>query len=472
MEKPNNHQTGGALGTPIPLVNLARYEVDARVITDMAIYRRELEQLWARSWLLLGHDSEIPRSGDYMIRYMGDDAVIVTRDRDDQIQVMLNACTHRGMAVCRAEMGRANTFICPYHGWTFGLDGRLKMTPVANQRMEGNLLSRQELGLKKARVGIFCGMIFATFDGGAPPLEEFLGDAAWYLRLMYDRSGNGLEVLGPPQRWLIDGNWKLAAEQFVGGDAYHVMTLHRSIFEMGLIGNVADITADEAPGAMGWDIAFPEGHSFRCAPMDFSPIFGKERAEKMTAREKLLALPPPGMTPALVEEMFTRFDDEQLQMMADRPPTVGGLFPNVGTHNFLWPHPDGGILGAAYGLHAFIPRGPDRVEWWNWQLVEKDAPKELKDRIAETCIMAVGPTGMLEADDGECWPFMQRVAKGAEAGRGVTGVIKYHAMIGENRPGDWPPSAGGTVSEGFSKDDGQWAFWRRYNELMGDGAGE
>lgn len=466
MNSPNTSRIPLSRLDDLPLVDLDRHEVSARVLTDEDVYRRENEQLWKKSWLMLGHDSETPNAGDYMMRYMGEDIVIVNRDRRGQINVLLNSCAHRGMAVCRADMGRTNTFTCPYHGWTYGLDGELKGMPVANQQMEGNLLTKAELGLKRARVGTHCGLIFATFDANAPTLLEWLGDAAWYLTLMYGRTDNGVEVLGPPQRWVIEGNWKLAAEQFVGGDAYHVMTLHRSIFEMGLIGKVADITADSAPGAMGFDIGFPEGHSFRCAPMDFSPIFGKERASEMTAREKLLALPPPAMTPALVEQMLARFDDDQLQMLADRPPTVGGLFPNIGTHNFLWPHPDGGILGAAYGLHAFIPRGVNKVEWWNWQLVEKDAPDELKDRIAETCIMAVGPSGMLEADDGECWPFMQRAAQGPVAAEGLTGVIKYHARIGENRPADWPASAGGVVSEGFSKDDGQWAFWRRYHDFL------
>lgn len=466
MNLPLNKDSLASDGDKTPLVDLQRHEVSARVLTDPEIYKRECEGLWKKSWLMLGHDSEIPNPGDYMTRYMGEDMVIVNRDRKGEINVLLNSCTHRGMAVCRAEMGRANTFICPYHGWTFGLEGDLKVMPVGNQKMEGDLLTKAELGLKRARVDTHCGIIFATFDENAPSLLEFLGDAAWYLTLMYGRTDRGVEVLGPPQRWVIEGNWKLAAEQFVGGDSYHVMTLHRSIFEMGLIGSVADITADSAPGAMGFDIGFPEGHSLRCAPMDFSPIFGKERAATMTAREKLRALPPPGMTPELVEQMFARFDDEQLQMLADRPPTVGGIFPNVGTHNFLWPHPDGGILGAAYGLHAFIPRGPNKVEWWNWQLVEKDAPEELKERIAETSNMAVGPSGMLEADDGECWPFMQRAAHGAVAAEGITGVIKYHALIGENRPADWPAAGGGVVSEGFSKDDGQWAFWLRYRDFM------
>lgn len=449
------------------LVDRDRLEVSARAITDQSVYDLEREQIWKRSWLLLGHDSEIAGPGDFMMRYMGDDMVIVSRDRADEIHVLLNSCPHRGMAVCRAEMGNAPGFVCPYHGWTFGIDGKFRGLPVAAEKMQGDRLSKEELGLKRARVATHCGMIFATFDDCAPELVEFLGDAAWYLTLMFGRTESGMEVLGPPQRWLIEGNWKLGAEQFVGGDSYHIYTLHRSLFELGALGSVSDIRPDDAPAGMGADVGFPQGHSLRCIPTDFSPVFGKDRAGEMSSADKLRTLPPPGMTAQMVEAMLPRFDEGQLRLLADMPPSVGGLFPNVGVHSFHFAHPDGGLLGAAHGLHVFIPRGPDKVEWWNWQLVERDAPDELKARIAETSIFATGPTGLLEADDGECWPFMQRAAKGGVAEDGVTGTIKYHAQLGEVRPDWWP--GGGIVSEGFSKDDGQWAFWRRYGEMM-DGA--
>lgn len=330
--------------------------------------------------------------------------------------------------------------------------------------LEGDRLSRDELGLKQARVGRHCGMIFATFDADAPSLDEFLGDAAWYLTLMFGRSRNGLEVLGPPQRWLIDCNWKLPAEQFVGGDTYHIFSLHRSMFELSVLGSISDITTDDAPAAVGADVYFPQGHSFRCAPIAYDAIFGAERAAAMSIDDKLRALPPAGMTSALVEELIEKFDADQRRLLVETPPTVGGIFPNLGAHSFLWRHPDGGLVGAAHGLHAFIPRGFGKVEWWNWQFVEKDAPEELKARIAETCIIPTGPAGMLEADDGECWPMMQRAAEGAVSADGVTGTIKYHARHGDNRPDGWP--GGGHVAAGFAKDDGQWAFWRRYGEII------
>lgn len=450
------------------LVDLERGEVSAEVLTDPAIYDLERERLWKKSWLFVGHESEIPNPGDYVSRYMCDDMVVVTRDRTQKINVVLNSCTHRGMAICRSDMGNTNSFVCPYHGWTFGVDGAFRGSPVAAQKMHGELHTKEELALKRARVGVHCGLIFATFDESIPPLMDFLGEAAWYLTLMFGRTKNGMEVLGPPQRWQIDGNWKLPAEQFVGGDTYHVYSLHRSMFELSVLGKATDINATSAPAAEGADVYFPQGHSFRCTPLNLGMFFGEERAAAMTVAEKLRAVPPASMTPDLIEHLLDTFDEKQLRMLTEIPPTVGGIFPNIATHSFPWLHPDGGILGAAHGLHAFIPKGHGKVEWWNWQFVEKDAPEELKARIAETCILATGPAGMLEADDGECWPAMQRVAAGAVAADGITGTIKYHALNGENRPEDWP--GGGHVSIGFAKDDAQMAFWRRYSEMVeGDG---
>ena len=364
------------------------------------------------------------------------------------------------MPIARVEAGRANTFICPYHGWTFNREGSFLSGPLDHEQMHGDICSKEELGLKRARVETYSGFIFGTFDGDAPSLDTYLGPAKWYMDLMYGRSKSGLEVAGPPQRFIVNGNWKLAAEQFVGGDGYHVYSLHRSMFEMAVIGNTDEITADSAPAAEGYDISTTEGHSYRCVATDFSPIFGDERAENMSIREKLTALPPPGMTPDLVQETFSLLDEDQLRILADAPPTVGGLFPNVATFGFLMPHPDG-ALSAVQGFHTFVPKGPDQLEFWHWTLVEKDAPEEIKRQVQQTTTMTVGASGMIEADDGECWPLMQKASKGA---LGKEHTIKYQALIGDNRPDDWP--GGGIVSKGITKDDGQWHWWQRYFDYL------
>ena len=99
--------------------------IDRSIYTDPEIYRLELRRIFARAWNFMCHETQIPNAGDYFVNYIGEDQVIAVRDDDGQVRVLLNTCRHRGNALCRAELGNTRTFVCSYHGWTYGLDGKL-----------------------------------------------------------------------------------------------------------------------------------------------------------------------------------------------------------------------------------------------------------------------------------------------------------------------------------------------------------
>src|SRR5215208_2861369 len=103
--------------------------VDRRMFFDPEIYQLELERIFARSWLFMCHESQIPNPGDFFMSFIGEDRVIVVRDNDGGVQVLVNSCRHRGNAVCRAEEGQATSFMCTYHGWTYDLKGALVGVP-------------------------------------------------------------------------------------------------------------------------------------------------------------------------------------------------------------------------------------------------------------------------------------------------------------------------------------------------------
>jgi nitrite reductase/ring-hydroxylating ferredoxin subunit len=380
----------------------------------------------------------------------------VARGEDGEVSVLLNVCRHRGMEVCRAESGNAAFFRCPYHYWTYGQDGRFIGLPVAKEQMQGDIIPKDELGLRRARVERYVGMIFATWDEQAPTLAEYMGDIKWYLDLMFDRTDEGFVVSGPPQRFLIPANWKCAGEQFAG-DGYHTLGLHRSLLELGVLGGAVGM--DSAPGMYGVDVS-ASGHGLRCIPQaETYQAFAGASVDGLSPIDKLRLVPPPGVTPDRVDQLARRFTPGQLRVLADFPPAAGGMFPNSGCINFYSPMPDG-KLGVAMGWHSFVPRGPAGFELLNWVFVQRgtEADEELHRR---STIFGAGTTGVVEMDDAEAWPSMQRSARGA-IGRRQT--LKYQALLGDKKPDDW--AGPGHVYGGFSKDDNQWNWWLRWLDFM------
>src|SRR6185503_15416538 len=178
----------------------------------------------------LGHESQIPRAGDYLTNYMGEDPVIVVRDSAGKIRVLLNSCRHRGMKVCRADGGNAQSFTCAFHGWTYGIDGALLAVPQHKDAYYGELdLARH--GLKEARVATYGGLIFGSWGETGETLDAYLGELRWYFDVVLERLLGGMEVIGGQQRYTMAANWKIASENFAG-DNYHLPHSHGSIFRL------------------------------------------------------------------------------------------------------------------------------------------------------------------------------------------------------------------------------------------------
>src|SRR5947199_8776622 len=164
-------------GTKISdLVMADTREVQLRVLSDHEIYELEMERIFGKTWLLLGHESEIPNSGDFVVRDMGSDSVIVTRGADGNVNVLLNVCAHRGMRVSTLDCGNTQIHKCIYHGWAYRPNGDCIGAPVANECMHGKLMSKEQLGRKRARSALYGGLIFATWNHDGPSVAQFLGD--------------------------------------------------------------------------------------------------------------------------------------------------------------------------------------------------------------------------------------------------------------------------------------------------------
>ncbi len=442
------------------LIDLENREVSVAALHDRDLYELEMEKIFAKGWLMLGHDSEIPNVGDYVVRLMGEDQVIVARHSDNTVHVSLNVCPHRAMHICISDSGNARAHKCIYHGWAFRPDGSFIGAPIEKEQMHGTIKPKSELGLKKARCQVYGGLIFATWGGEeAMTLEEWMGDMKFYYDMLFKRTDRGLEVLGPPQRLTIDANWKTAGEQSAC-DGFHTLTLHQSLLDRGAMVGEAGTEHEKAPAMYGVNLS-ANGHSLRCIPADTSwSLMAKNPQKDLTDEQRLELMPPPGITKELLPQVKKNLTPEQLHVFAKAPPVVGGMFPNVNMLFIFSPFPDG-TLGSALVLHTINPKGPDHFEWVTFFFGEKDASPEYKDMMRQAAAQGTGTSGVIEQDDSDTWPHM------SESSRGVIGrteTLKYQAILGENRPADWPNKA--KVYAGFSKDDCQWEWWVQYHKMM------
>ena len=196
------------------------------VYTDPDLFELEMERIFGRAWLYVGHASQVPQAGDYITTELGRQPVIMVRHRDGAVHVLLNRCTHRGAKVVNDRKGSAPRLTCCYHGWSFDTDGRLAAVPVAEGCAAG--FDKAAFALARApRVGEYRGFVFASLAAKGPSFEDHIGPMKRNIDDLVDRAPDGeLALDAGMHRYTYAGNWKLQVENVL--DSYHVPFGHAS----------------------------------------------------------------------------------------------------------------------------------------------------------------------------------------------------------------------------------------------------
>ncbi len=404
--------------------------VSGRLYYDPAIFEEELERIWYRDWIYVAHESEIPEPGDYVTRQIGLQPVIVSRDEDRKIHLLLNRCMHRGNTVCQSERGNAHAFRCAYHGWTYNNRGALVGVPYA-AGYDGSFRRDEYALVRVPRMAAYRGLIFGSMSASGPSLEERLGKAARLIDQFCDLSPEGEVVLrSGVLKHSYKGNWKMALENSV--DGYHPNILHHAAMTMITKGRKVDMesvfgertdaqTRDLGGGSAQLDLTtVNRAHGGRTVPHGFSPEAWRQ----------------------YVDGMERRYGAERAQEIIANGPPHFCIFPN--------------IIFILNQFRIIQPVSVNETVIYYYPTMLKGAPEEMNQRrLAETYLIH-GPAGRVAPDDFEAYErnqvgFQARVNEWLVLRRGL------HREHREN---------GGTLTGHETDETTQRAIWRHYREVM------
>ena len=293
--------------------------VHRRIYLEEEIFQLEMERIFERNWVFLGHESEVAAPGDYKTVPIGTQPAIMTRDGDGDIHVLMNRCMHRAATICQEARGNSSAFRCWYHGWTYNHQGDLIGVPYAGGY--GASFDRRKFGLiKAARVEKYRGLVFASLSPEVESLADYLAGAKYYIDLFMDLSPEGaVETRAGTHKYGYDGNWKFQMEN--GVDGYHPNFVHQGFFEVQgkALGRKVMQLFTENSHCESKDLG--NGHSI----LDMSP---KRSVGRLTSNI-LRGATSQSSTDAYMDSLIRRYGQERTAEILAASNVNLGVFPNL-----------------------------------------------------------------------------------------------------------------------------------------------
>lgn len=356
------------------------------------LFELEMQRLWPRSWIYVGHDSQIPNTGDFYTTQLGRQPVVMLRDAAGEVLVLMNRCAHKGTRVIGAVSGNCGGLLrCPYHGWTYRLDGSIRTVPLKSG-YAGTAVDRGEVGrgmVRIANVAVYRGFVFARMSADGATFEQYFGESLSSIDNLADRSPVGrLQVTGGVLRYLHDCNWKMFVENL--NDTMHPMVAHESS-----AGTARDLWAgqpDDAPKPMVIEQFLPFVSNY-----DFFDRMGVKVYENghsytgvhFSIHSKYSALP------------------EYERLMNDAYGTERAReILSEARHNTVY-YPSLTIKGPIQTIRVVRPIAVDRMLIESSTLRLVGAPEEVLERSVTYARLINAPTSVVGHDDLHCYRSIQ-----------------------------------------------------------------
>jgi len=375
------------------------------IYTDPDVFELELQNIFGRAWIYVGHESQLRAAGDFFTSRIGKERIIVARHKDGEVYAFHNRCAHRGMEVCPQTEGNARHFTCPYHAWTFRTDGSLESLPLPNGYGTELRQRGDELGLERVpRIDHYRGFYFASLSAEGPSLDDFLGPEvqAAFDNFVDRAPGGSMRRVGGEMVQVYRGNWKLQIENSI--DLLHPMILHNNAVtaanalkaELGpaALGNV-ELEATRANG-----LSIPEWDRMLIAALDRGHCWmGGFLKEAMEGKEQSPLLP---WQVAYREAVAATHGPEKAEAVLafSRHNTI--VYPNL----FVNP--------GLQQIRVLQPIAADHTEQHGYIFRLDGAPDELFQTSARAINAINSPSSLVTTDDHEVFERIQEALSSGE----------------------------------------------------------